>query len=130
MPTLSDLNTSLQGAVAAVVTPGSGSSGSSSGGSSSGSLTTLTLMTWGYTQAFRIISATRDSNEAITSASIMWPDGTFGVFTTDTASTSFPGAIDAWHATHVGVTTQTVTQPTVTRDANGAVISQPAITVT
>lgn len=88
------------------------------------------LLAWAYAQVFRIASATRDANGAITVASIVWPNGATGELTVDTASTAFPGAIDAWHATHVlhGVT-HTVTQPAVTRDGNGAVISQPAITI-
>lgn len=90
----------------------------------------ILLTDWAYTQSFRLVSATRDSNGAITTASIIWPDGATGTFTTDTASTAFPGAIDAWHATHVlGGATKTITQPAVTRDSNGAVTAQPAITI-
>lgn len=93
-------------------------------------LTTNGLLDWAYTQSFRLVSATRDSNGAITTASIVWPDGATGTFTTDTASTAFPGAIDAWHATHVvGAVTKTITQTAVTRDADGAVTAQPAITI-
>jgi hypothetical protein len=89
------------------------------------------LLTWAYASSFQLVSATRDVNEAIVTASIVWPDGGTGAFTTDTASTSFPGAIDAWHATYVnGSANHTVTQTLVTRDANGAVIAQPAITIT
>lgn len=87
------------------------------------------LLAWALAQSFQLVSATRDANGAITTASIVWPDGAVGVFTTDTASTAFPGAIDAWHATYVGTPTKTVTQPAVTRDANGAVTAQPAITI-
>lgn len=90
---------------------------------------TQTLLAWAYAQSFQLVSATRDANGAITTASIVWPDGTAGVFTTDIASTAFPGAIDAWHATYAGTPAKTVTQPAVTRDANGAVTAQPAITI-
>lgn len=89
----------------------------------------ISLSAWAYAQTFQLVSATRDANGAITTASIVWPDGTAGAFTTDVASTAFPGAIDAWHATYAGTPTRTVTQPTVTRDANGAVTVQPAITI-
>ena len=88
-----------------------------------------TLLTWAYAQSFQLVSATRDANGAITAASIVWPDGTAGVFTTDIASTAFPGAIDAWHATYAGTPAKTVTQAAVTRDANGAVTAQPTITI-
>lgn len=88
------------------------------------------LNVWAYTTAFQLVSAERDSNGAIVTASIVWPDSATGAFTTDVASVDFPGAIDAWHATYVlGDVNKTVTQPAVTRDANGAVTAQPAITI-
>lgn len=88
------------------------------------------LVAWTLVQAFQVVSATRDANEAITTASVVWPDGATGTFTTDTASTAFPGAIDAYHVTHVlNGTTKTVTQPAVTRDTGGAVTAQPALVV-
>jgi hypothetical protein len=86
------------------------------------------LMTWAYAESFRLVSATRNGDGAITTAEIAWPDGTAGAFTADVLSGDFPGAIDAWHATSEGAPARTVTQATVTRDAFGAVISQPAIT--
>lgn len=88
------------------------------------------LLGWAYAQAFRLASATRNANSAITTASVVWPDGATGTFTTDTASSLFPGAIDAYHVTHVfGGTTKTITQTAVTRDAGGAVTAQPALTI-
>lgn len=87
------------------------------------------LMGWALSQSFRLVSATRNSDEAITTASIVWPDGATGVFTGTVLSTAFPGAIDAWSATYLGTTTKTITQPTVTRDSSGAVTVQPAITI-
>lgn len=88
------------------------------------------LLQWSYASSYQLVSVTRDTNGAIVSASIVWPDGGTGTFTTDTASIIFLGAIDAWHATYVnGSTTHTVHQSLVTRDANGAVIAQPAITI-
>jgi hypothetical protein len=90
----------------------------------------VSLLSWAYTQSFRLVSSTRDSNGAIISASIIWPDDVAGVFTTDVASVTFPGAIDAWHATYLATTTKTITQPAVTRDVSGAVTAQPAIIIT
>lgn len=88
------------------------------------------LVEWALTSAFQVVSATRDANDAIVTANIVWPDGTPGVFTTDIASTLFPGAIDAWHATYLlGGPGNTVTQPAVTRSATGAVTAQPALTL-
>ena len=94
--------------------------------SGSGDAPTNLLLTWAYVQNFQLVSGTRDINGALTSGSIVWPDGTSGTFTADTLSILFPGAIDAWHATYA---TKTITQPAVTRDANGAVTVQPAITI-
>lgn len=89
------------------------------------------LLQWAYATSFRLATATRNSNEAIVTASIVWPDGATGTFTTDTFSTAFPGAIDAWRATYVnGSISRVVIQPAVTRDTNGGVTAQPAITVT
>lgn len=87
------------------------------------------LETWANAQTFQLVSATRDANSAIIDADIVWPDGTPGMFTTDVASSAFPGAIDAWHATYAGSPAKLITQPVVTRDANGAVTAQPAITI-
>lgn len=87
------------------------------------------LETWANAQTFQLVSATRDANSAIITASIVWPDGIAGVFTTDLASVDFPGAIDAWHATYAGTPAKLITQLAVTRDANGAVIAQPAIII-
>lgn len=87
------------------------------------------LLEWAYSQTFRLVSAVRDTNDAIVTANIVWPNGITGVFTTDTASVEFPGAIDAWHATYLSTPPKTVTQPAVTRNDDGAVIAQPAITV-
>ena len=87
------------------------------------------LETWANAQTFQLVSAIRDANSAIITASIVWPDDTAGVFTTDIASTDFPGAIDAWHATYAGTPSKLITQTAVTRDANGAVTAQPAITI-
>lgn len=87
------------------------------------------LMAWALTSAFRLVSSIRDENGVIVTANIVWPDGTTGVFTTDVASTVHLGAIDAWHATYLSPLAKTVIQPAVTRDLNGAVIAQPAITI-
>ncbi|MFM0058503.1 hypothetical protein PQR64_23055 [Paraburkholderia phytofirmans] len=88
------------------------------------------LLQWAYATSFQLVSVTRDINSAIVTASIVWPDGGTGIFTTDTASTTFPGAIDAWHATYVnGSVSHTITQPAVTRDVSGAVTAQPAVTI-
>ena len=72
---------------------------------------------------------TRSTSGAATSFGVVWPDGATGTFT-GTESITTPGAIDSYTVTHVlsGVTT-TYTQPTLTRDASGAVTARPALVV-
>jgi len=65
------------------------------------------------------------TNGAPTSAAVTWPDGTTGVYT-GTPSPTFAGSIDSYTITYG--TTKIYTQPTVTRDANGNITNQPAIT--
>lgn len=88
-----------------------------------------TLKAWAYSQSFALISATRNSNDVITTANVKWPDGTSGVFTSTTINSTF-NTIDAWSATYLGSTTKTITQSAVTRNLNGAVNVQPEITIT
>jgi hypothetical protein len=87
------------------------------------------LATWAQNESFRVVAATRNADEAMTAATIEWPDGTGGAFTADALSVDFPGAVDAWHATYLGTPARTVTQPAVTRDSAGAISVQPAITI-
>ena len=74
---------------------------------------------------------TRDANGAVTSAAVIWPDGTAGTYTADTVSISFPGAVDAYHITYDRPgAARTYTQKTVTRDStSGVVTNRPAIEV-
>lgn len=72
---------------------------------------------------------TRDANDAPTSAPVVWPNGQPGTYTATAVSTEFPGAVDAYTITYGSPVTRTYTQPAVTRNANGAVTTRPAITV-
>jgi hypothetical protein len=70
---------------------------------------------------------TRDANGvAIAATGWTWPDGTTGAYT-GTVGTS--GAIDSYVITYGSPVTRTYTQPTMTRDANGSVITRPAMVV-
>jgi hypothetical protein len=71
---------------------------------------------------------TRDANGVATSASVVWPDGSGGVFTATSVNATWR-AVDAYTVTWTGSTTKTVTQPAVTRDSTGAVTNRPAMTV-
>lgn len=97
------------------------------GAYSSGATSDTDILAWSYGSLFQLNQSERDVNGAIVTAQITWPDGVEGVFTTDVASTLFPGAIDSWTATYMY---KVIHQPSVTRDINGAVISQPNIEVT
>lgn len=74
-------------------------------------------------------TVTNNADGAPTSAAVVWPDGATGTYS-GTASTTFPGAVDAYTVTRTGTPVLTFTQPAVTRDANGYVTNRPAITVT
>ena len=89
------------------------------------------LYSWTNSASFSLTSITRDGNEAIVTATVIWPDGSTGTFNTDTTS-SFPGSIDAYHITYVPASgpTKTITQALITRNGNGSVINQPALTIT
>lgn len=88
------------------------------------------ILGWAYSNAFALVSATRDADGAITTATIQWPSGATGVYTTDTKDATNKFLANAWHATYVdGATTKTVTQALMTRDAQGRILTQPPITI-
>lgn len=71
---------------------------------------------------------TRNADNVITSAQVVWPDGATGTFTTTTIGPL--DTIDAYNITYDdGTTTLTFTQPTITRNASGFATTVPAITV-
>lgn len=76
-------------------------------------------------------SITRDANGTPTAASLIWPDGTIGVYAATAVSSLYPGSVDAYYVTY-GYPTEInrYTQPAVTRDASGKVSILPAIVVT
>lgn len=77
---------------------------------------------------YELTSMTRDADSVITTAVVKWPDGTAGVFTTVTKNTTFL-SIDAYTITYSGSPARTITQPLVTRDANGGTTAKPALTI-
>lgn len=88
------------------------------------------ITTWANTQNFRLAEAVRDVNGTLVTASIVWPDGTEGVFTSLNFNVEFQGAIDSWEVTYAASKFKTITQPIVTRDYNGAVVLQPPLIIT
>lgn len=87
------------------------------------------LAGWAYAGAWRVVTATYNTDGAMASANIQWPDGSSGIFTADAFNATYPELVDAWHATYAGVPTRLVTQAAVTRDSDGNMTAQPAITV-
>ncbi|MBN3499306.1 hypothetical protein [Arthrobacter pascens] len=66
----------------------------------------------------------RNEQNVITSATVIWPDGTTGYFTTDVIDAS--GAINAYH---ISYGSRTFTQPPIKRNASGAAVAVPQIVV-
>lgn len=100
-----------------------------------GSFDTLNELLSDYAEAARnpeLVFAgtlTRNTDGAITTANVVWPNGMPGVYTSTVLSTAFPGAIDAYTITY-GIPAQyTFTQPTITRDTAGRPTNIPAIEV-
>ncbi|HET8661035.1 MAG TPA: hypothetical protein VFM55_18820 [Micromonosporaceae bacterium] len=89
----------------------------------------LKLHAGGNLDALITGAVTRDASDAVTSAPVVWPDGTSGTYTATSVSSANPGAVDAYTVTWVGSTTKTATQSAVTRNASGAVTNRPAMTV-
>ena len=74
-------------------------------------------------------AVTYNGDGAPTSAVVTWPDGVTGTYS-GTASTLFPGSINAYTVTRAGSPTITFTQPNVTRDGvTGLIVNRPPITV-
>jgi hypothetical protein len=85
------------------------------------------LRAWTLSGAYSLTSATRDVDGVITTATVSWPDGSSGTFTTTTKNATFL-TVDAYTVTHAGFS-RTATQSAVTRDSSGNVTAQPAITI-
>ena len=87
-----------------------------------------TLIQWTAADAFQLTAATVDSDGCITTGTLLWPDGSSGVYTRTAKDATFL-VTNAFTATHV-LTGKTVTQATITRDAaTGVPTVKPALTV-
>lgn len=72
-------------------------------------------------------AVTLDGSDRVTSAVVQWPDGTPGTLTiTERHAT---GAVNAYSITYGSPVTKTFTQPTITRNSNGAATNVPQIVV-
>lgn len=72
-------------------------------------------------------AVTVDSNSLVTSAAVVWPDGTPGTLTITSRDAN--GAVLAYNITYGSPVTKTFTQPTITRNAAGAATNVPQIVV-
>lgn len=97
------------------------------GASAGANATSAVLKQWASAEAYELTAITRDSDEVPTTATVKWPDGSAGTFTTVTKNSSFL-TIDAYTISHTA-SSKTVTQTAVTRDTNGGVTTKPALTV-
>jgi hypothetical protein len=72
-------------------------------------------------------AVTVDGNDLVTSAAVQWPDGTPGTLTITSRDAN--NAVTAYNITYGSPVTKTYTQPTITRNANGAATNVPQIVV-
>ncbi len=88
------------------------------------------LLFWAEAEAYQMLAISYDGTytDVIASATVVWPDGSAGVFTATTINSTWL-AIDAYTITHT-LSGLTVTQTAVTRDGTtGKVTAKPALTV-
>jgi len=88
------------------------------------------LLEWTKSNAYQRPTQTDDGNGYVTSATVLWPDGSTGVYTSLVKNQTF-GVADSYSVTYVrpGLPTVTITQLLVTRNANGVVTVAPNLTV-
>lgn len=72
-------------------------------------------------------AVTVDGSDLVTSAAVVWPDGTVGTLTITSRDTN--DAVLDYNITYGSPVTKTFTQPTITRNANSAATNVPAIVV-
>lgn len=70
---------------------------------------------------------TVDGNDLITSAAVVWPDGSPGTLTITSRDAN--SAVLGYNITYGSPVSKTYTQPTITRNTNGAATNVPAIVV-
>lgn len=73
-------------------------------------------------------AVTVDANNLVTSAAVVWPDGTPGTLTITSRDSN--NAVLGYNVTYGSPVTKTFTQPTITRNAAGAATNVPQIVVT
>lgn len=113
---INEINTNADTALAATVALAGGAT-----------VTDARLKEWVSGEDYEITAVTYDSDGVVTTATVKWPDGSAGTFTTTTKNSTWL-AVDAYTISHTD-SSNTVTQTAVTRDVNGQVTVKPALTV-
>jgi hypothetical protein len=72
-------------------------------------------------------AVTLDGSSLVSSAPVVWPDGKPGTFTVVARHAS--GELESYTVTYGSPVTKTFTQPTITRNTDGAATSIPQIVV-
>ena len=85
------------------------------------------LVAWVEAGAYEATAISFDSDGVVTTATVKWPDGSAGTFTT-TAKDTTHLAVNSYTVSHTD-SGKTVTQAAVTRDADGNVTTKPALSV-
>lgn len=76
--------------------------------------------------AWELLTTTYDASYRITGGTVKWPDGSAGVLTINAWDTD--GQPNGWSLTHT-TAGRTITQPTMTRNAQGDITTKPALTI-
>jgi len=90
-------------------------------------VTDARLKEWVSGEDYELTAITYDADGVVTTATVKWPDGSAGTFTTTTKNSTWL-AVDAYTISHTA-SGKTVTQAAVTRDGSGLVTVKPALTV-
>lgn len=85
------------------------------------------ILGWAYAKSYAMTSAAYDSSGCITSATVVWPDGSSGTYTTASKNSVF-NVPDSYTVTHAN-SGLTVSQPAVTRNSNGDITAQPTLAI-
>jgi hypothetical protein len=86
------------------------------------------ILEWAMGENYILTNITYDNDGAESSADVIWPDNpgvVGGVFAVISKNATIPNLIDSFTLTHTA-SGNTVTQPAVTRDANGRITISPA----
>lgn len=85
------------------------------------------LMEWFMGEDYTFTAIEYDEDGVVETATVLWPDGSAGVYTTTTKNSTFL-TVDAYTMTHTD-SGKTVTQSAFTRDSNGFVTVNPTPTI-